>query len=610
MSLSIQPNFDLKSEKEVKEKKDKQHDSLKSDILGSSHSVAEVVHQEIQDVKERKQKAKKEEKEVEKKQSDKSTSVALATDELKAKDLLDDFAQRMVKKEQNKLQEQMEKKLKQQYSEQINDIVRDQTQSKFKDTVQISRFAAQQVEDNFKKEKKTEENSSHHAEQVTQNGRQQTAGAFASQAAADTTKNIKLRQEKHQETIQENPRRLEQGMKDYVSAYAESLISKEPKKKQEATRLRDNLQSMGLSTKKLVTMESQAQKMVAGDIKRMMKQSFLKVGFTYDSKKMSAELLANYQNYKEMSATAEKLGVFGAGTKEETQFREEVKSEVRDFIKMELDRSMIEAKLKSNDVKELVKAFDKLNNVAGFANFEPGSYMRFFNKKLNDLGLVPFMNPNPPSGQMDTDTSGQGSRQEQKDGEVGIEAMSLEDKLKSLHIKKYTLSGPFEIVKHALEIRKIEGQLKDQGKAAMVEKIQKEAPSLAKLKLSFMLRETFEARASLFELSGPKYNLVTKRLKSILKGFKQLGDEMPKSALKDIMDQSNKAIFSVVKEDYIKLKVHYEINPKNVALKQRHDAMIKLLARLREESSISEELEPKLMRQMDFLSDVNIIEAA
>jgi len=611
MSLSIQPNFDLKSESEVKEKKDKKHDTLKEDIAGSGHKVSDLLQSEhVQGVQERKEKNKKEEKEVEtKKRSDKETSVSLASGEIKSKDLLDEFAQRMVKREQSKQSEQMEKKLKQQYSEQINDIVKDQTQSKFKDSVQLSKFAVVQQEEFHKKEKKTEESAVQNLD-AGQGVKPQFQAAQSQ--AANTLQETKQKQERQQETItQENPIKLERGMKDFLSAFSEALVTQNPKKKQDTDRLRQSLQSMGVSTKKILTMESQAQKMVATDLKRMMRQSLLKVGFTYDSKKLSAELLSNYQNYKELVATSEKLGIFGAGTKDETAFRDEIKSEVKDFIRMELDRTVIETKLKSNDVKELVKAFDKLNNVAGFANFDPGSYMRFFNKKVNDLGLVPFVNPNPPAGQMDTETSGGGKGgQQSKNEDQNPAPVSLENQLKALHIKKYLVSGPIDVIRHALKIRQVEKSLKEQGKAEVVERIQKETPSTAKLKLSFMLRETFEERATLFELKGPKHNLVTKKLKSILKGFKQLGEEIPRTALKDIMDQSNKAIFSIVKEDYLKLKVHYEINPKNTALKQRHDSMVKLLARLRDESGISEELEPKLMKDMDFLTDVNIIEAA
>ena len=58
MSLSIQPHSDLKSEKEVKEKKDRKFDTLKEDIAGSGHKVSDLLEsQQVTEVKEKKEKA-------------------------------------------------------------------------------------------------------------------------------------------------------------------------------------------------------------------------------------------------------------------------------------------------------------------------------------------------------------------------------------------------------------------------------------------------------------------------------------------------------------------------------------------------------------------------
>ena len=196
MSLSIQPGFDLRSEKEIKEKRDDKHSSLKDDIAGSGHKVSDLLQSEqVQEVRERKEKSKKETKDVEeKKRSEKSTSIALASDEIKSKDLLEEFGQKMVKKEQQRMNEQLEKKLKKEYSEKINDIVKDQTQTKFTDTVQVSKFAVSKWDEDHKKEKKVDDSKQQQKAEVDFGQKAPFLGA--EQQTMEIVKETKVKQEK------------------------------------------------------------------------------------------------------------------------------------------------------------------------------------------------------------------------------------------------------------------------------------------------------------------------------------------------------------------------------------------------------------------------------
>ena len=80
--------------------------------------------------------------------------------------------------------------------------------------------------------------------------------------------------------------------------------------------------------------------------------------------------------------------------------------------------------------------------------------------------------------------------------------------------------------------------------------------------------------------------------------------------LRLIRDQSNKAIFSIIKEDYIKTNLFLETNPNNTTLLNQKKHFLSILKRIQSETPINEALSPKLLEELQFLEDVNINEAA
>jgi len=339
-----------------------------------------------------------------------------------------------------------------------------------------------------------------------------------------------------------------------------------------------------------------------------MKQNFIKTAFSYDPKNLTRDMLNDFEGFKQLEKLSDELGLFGPGRDNAEALKQEAREEVQDFIKTELDRSIAEARLKTDNPQEIVKAFDKLNNLASFSRFNPGEYMQHFHRKLDDMGLNYFANPNA-AGQMDNDNSDNRKRKKRQSIELE-DGLPLEDTLKRLYIKRYVVHGVKEGIKLNWDIMRTENKLKKAGKATLIEGIKKQIQGTAKLKLMFMLRDIFEERATLIELKGPGYDINRKNLKSTLKGLKALGVDIPKSQLEELRDQSNKAIFSIIKEDYIKVEIHLEANPSNAHLLTKKAQYVKILERLKSESDIQESIKPKLMQDLNFLSDVNIIEAA
>ena len=134
---------------------------------------------------------------------------------------------------------------------------------------------------------------------------------------------------------------------------------------------------------------------------------------------------------------------------------------------------------------------------------------------------------------------------------------------------------------------------------------------VARLRLIFELRTCFEERASLVSVDDGNYELIKGRIKQTLRGLKRVGFYMSKTDIRLIRDQSNRAIFTMVKEEYLQLDVHMAMaSGVDARLKQKKADYEAILKRLKDESNINEALTSSLVQNLGFLSDVSIIEAA
>lgn len=538
----------------------------------------------------------------------KTTSMGLLKEDLKGKDLLKEFTDKFSAKKKVKFKEQLQQKFRREYQDHLQDIARKENQERYVDAVRLS--AETQIN---KKQKLTVEKQRTVVDskfQSESSNQAQTLSKFQQQQENQKRKleNQRL-QQNSQNTTAKTEKSIEESMQQFMTSFSEGIIMDDPKKKKESEDIKQQLQSKGVSTKIIKNMESQVQKILHSDLKKMMKQNFIKTAFSYDPKNLTRDMLNDFEGFKQLEKLSDELGLFGPGREKAEAIKQDAREEVQDFIRNELDRSLAEARLKTDNPQEIIKAFDKLNNLASFSRFNPGEYMQYFHRKLDDMGLNYFANPNA-AGQMDNDNSDNNQRRKKRPSLELEEGLPLEDTLKRLYIKRYVVHGFKEGVKLNWDIMRTENKLKKAGKGALIESIKKQIQGTAKLKLMFMLRDTFEERATLVELKGPQYDINRKNLKTTLKGLKSLGVDIPKSQLEELRDQSNKAIFSIIKEDYIKVEIHLEASPKNALLLSKKKQYVKILERLKSESDIQESIKPKLMQDLNFLSDVNIIEAA
>ena len=396
-------------------------------------------------------------------------------------------------------------------------------------------------------------------------------------------------------------------LKDYVALFGESQINQAPEKKEKLKSIRQSLQAKGIGNAQLLGIEQGVQTLINNDLKKMLKNKFQELILSFENKP-TAEVIANHEKFKNVLATAGQFNLFQNNQKLLKDIKKDSKEELTHFLHNELDRTITETKLTTTSNHELIEAFSKFNELSKMIKFDQGNYLRYFNKKLENEGLTPFISPDP-QGTLDTDFN-QSNQQNSRQNHPNFEQTNdeLEKELLTIEIKSYFSQGIISSVKTNLKKIALTSRCKRQNIDIIT--IKKQAKTLAILHAKMECRSLFEFRATLPTYHSPLYKQFQKKLKVILKILKKLNQPLNSSDLRLIRDQSNKAMFSIIKEEYIKTTVFLESNPNHPALLNKRKEFAGILQRLKSETAISENLSTKMLEDLQFLEDVNINEAA
>ncbi|MBH38388.1 hypothetical protein CL658_05085 [bacterium] len=425
-------------------------------------------------------------------------------------------------------------------------------------------------------------------------------------ALANETKNKQSIKEKAKQAFILKHPDLHTPLKNYIALFGENQLKDSPEKKEKLNHIKQSLQAKGVSQKQLSGIEKGVQTLINNDLKRLLKHKFTDLAFSFE-KKPTSDLLNNYSKYYSVLDFAKQAHLFDANPEGLNQLKEDVKRDISHFITNELDRSVVETKLKSNSNSDLIKAFDQFNNLTSFTKFDPSSYLKTFHKKLENEGLTAFLPPEDP-GYLDTQNHNQSNQHQNKKDSPSQTPEDLEQSLLNLEIKSLLSHNLIDSIKTKLNLMMLKRQCKQHN--IHTKTIQKQAHAIASLRAKMECRTLFELRATLPHLNGPEYQEFQKKLKPLLKTLKKLNNPMNSNDLRLLRDQSNKAMFSIIKEDYIKTSVFLETNPKNSTLLSQKKHFLSILKRIQSETPINETISPKMLDDLQFLEDVNINEAA
>jgi hypothetical protein len=567
--------------------------------------IAAMVHDAVGDNMAEKNKTKDNRKKID---ETKPTALSLLDDKTEVKDLFENFSERVAKSKLLKEDMQQLGRTQSKLSSEMEKLYKQENQSMGRDEVVLQ--ASQYVQQIKSEERQTR------ARVVDIHVRDTALPEEADPLQHQQVQQKQVEKAQQQSRVvqdqQTQVRPQQEMVKQYVMAFAETLIRPDQSQKKQAARdVRDRLLSSGYSPKQLMGVEQNVQNMIRQDLRKRIKEGFVQFALSY-SEKVSPELVKIHKQFDALEKMGFETGVLSKeGFPSPKDVKDEAKSELRAVVSDELDRELMETKLKGGDIKELVKAFNKFNELATVVKFDANTYVKGFQTKLEDLGLHYFEAPMPNTSAMDTDAGG-GRQQQNPEDQLSVEAVeSLEDKLRMLFMRKHTKTDFVGSIENKIQLMKAQGKLKKAGllTEALLARLQEEGTALAKTKFGALLGESLEEKASLSVLAGPAYDLMKKKMKTAMRGLKRLGGSLSKEELITMRDAINRHMFSVVKEEFLKIEALLGSNPADPRLTKHRGMLLGHLNRLKSESQIREEIRPQILQNLQ-VAESSVVEAA
>lgn len=374
-------------------------------------------------------------------------------------------------------------------------------------------------------------------------------------------------------------------IREYAALYAQSTVSgsQETKKKLEA--LEKVLLAKGLGPKDFISIKTAVKASMRQEIAQQVRQAFLTktlskektIEMAINDKSLNDvldfSLIKDIHDNKSLQALADDV-VDDAG------------QEIKDFARTKIEEKLIakhlaqdaESEAKSaKEVKELLQLAAKVG-----VNLE--EFSENWRIKQFDLGI--FI-PDISLGQ-----SGAGTQSDNQHPKNPYEFTQDDEKelqisrLRALYMHR-ALAGDWKAkMETHFKMRKLQNGLIKLGISSNeFERIEKEGASAARLRLVDMLKSILEERATLYELAGPAFQLMEKKIKGIMSNLERLGWKLSEVEFLSLRDAANIKVFDAARQEFLSIK-DLVTGTGNPAIEKRYKLIMKLMKRLKEESRI------------------------
>jgi len=265
-----------------------------------------------------------------------------------------------------------------------------------------------------------------------------------------------------------------------------------------------------------------------------------------------------------------------------------------------ISTSMDPSKDKAGKIHDFEQKVSDLNKITNNPKITEEWAQTAMEAMMKNLGLAKEIITVDPSKTMgmsvnvNTGDSGQQQQQRQKHGyeyQENDEKDIFINRLRALYLQRAVSPGLRTTLDTEFKIRKLKNGLMKLGVYTDVlnDKIQKEAELVAKDNILDMLREALEERSTLYELKGPAYSLIEHKIKGILKNADKAGIKIDKAEFNKLRDESNQRMFEITRKEAEMIGVRLsEMDLPQLVV--RHREMMKLMSRLKEESSMTVDL--------------------
>lgn len=427
-------------------------------------------------------------------------------------------------------------------------------------------------------------------EDVSTLTRQQTAVGKASNKKGD--QEGKDGQQNQQQAGSENKGET---IKEYRNLYSQFLLSGGNELKKRIEKMEIKLQQEGLSGKDLLSLQNSISKSIRSEVASQMKELWLKRAL---SDEKSLDFKANTRAINDLFGEAfknEKLGGWDFGGYLDNlqnvmnEKAREASQDIREFVKNEMEQKLTQSTL-FKDVPD--KEIANLLEIGQKVGFNPMNFLGQWQVQANDIGLIPV----PQQANVQSGMSADAGSNHEKKQNTGYEFSQDDEKdlminqLRALCMKRAVRGDIRTLVETSFKIRKLKNGLIKMGiNFGDIDQIEKEGLAIGRIKLIEMLKEAFYERSTLYDLSGPAFELIERKIKTVLKNLEKIGVSVSKRDLDSLRDEANKNMFDVVRSELEHDEALFGSN-QNPRLEKKIKLMIKLLKRIKEESNIGADI--------------------
>ncbi|MBI5699545.1 hypothetical protein HZC35_04440 [Candidatus Saganbacteria bacterium] len=372
-------------------------------------------------------------------------------------------------------------------------------------------------------------------------------------------------------------------LEQFVNLLAEAAVKNAPELAEKIKTLKEKLVQKGISEEKL----AQIEKGIGGTSTKALLQA-LKDGIVLQLLAQDDRVEKGIRN-RGINDLKDKLAArFGDEEAEKlTQdAREAAKAELRSFVPEELENALIKKtylqETEFGDTIKLIKAGQD-------ADFDFNTWINdYWPEKKMHQGLYLMDVPHSATGMnVNTNTDNPTSR-EQKHGyeyEKEDEKEVLLNRLRALYMQGALRKGFFSSLETIFKVRKLKNGLFRLGVMTpeLDDQVKHEAEILAKMKTMEMLQEGLLERATLYDLAGPAYDLIERKIKGLLKNAERLGMPISAEEFNKLRDKANNEIHTLSRKELDNVRSELRQNSsQKLAKKEKH--LVRLLMRLADES--------------------------
>jgi hypothetical protein len=374
-------------------------------------------------------------------------------------------------------------------------------------------------------------------------------------------------------------------VKEYTAAYANCVVNASGEMKRKMERSESELRKRGLSEKDIRRIKGGVKKSVRNDLAKVIKQAFLKKMLIKGKSMESVAAAKGINDALSLAGSSKGAGSFDGMRGLAKEMAQQARAEAKGLILEKLEIQLME-KILSGQTKALEESIKSLVVLGMKLGVNMPLFIKKWKEKKIDLGL--FVLDPKLSAQLGLGGNSEEEEEDRYEMTKADEKEVLLNRLRALYMRRAIKGDIITRLDTAFKMRRLKNGLIKLGlKIDDFDRLEKEGKAVARFKLMEMLKEALAERATLYDLAGPAFKLIEKRIKGIMSNLDRVGSALLVSEFENIRNTANRKMYEMAVQELhaVDAKIRVKANPR---LEKKRGKLVKLIARLMEESKIKE----------------------